>query len=64
MVPKGSGCWPCVDYRRLNSMTTLGKYPVPHIQDFAANLAGAKLFSKIDLVEGYHQVPINKEDIP
>ena len=39
------------------------RYPVPHIQDFAANLEGARIFSKIDLVRGYHQIPVAAADV-
>ena len=41
-----------------------GQIPSPHIQDFSANLAGARVFSKIDLVKGYHQIPVAPQDIP
>jgi len=65
LVPKQSGGWrPCGDYRRLNTMTTDDRYPLPHIQDFNSRLAGANIFSKIDLIRGYHQIPMASDSIP
>jgi hypothetical protein len=65
MVPKPDGSFrPCGDYRRLNTVTEDDRYPLPSIQDFTANLAGCTIFSKIDLVKGYHQVPMAENDIP
>lgn len=57
---------PCGDYRRLNKVTTADWYPNPilHIQDFTANLDGAKIFSKIDFARGYHQTLVHSDDIP
>ena len=52
------------DYRRLNDATIPDRYPVPHIQDFSARLADTTVFSKIDLIRGYHQIPVALEDIP
>ena len=53
----------CGDYRRLNSMTPDDKYPVRAIHDFNAELHGKKVFSKIDLMKGYHQIPVANEDV-
>ncbi|KAJ8364454.1 hypothetical protein SKAU_G00132850 [Synaphobranchus kaupii] len=65
IVPKPDGGWrPCGDYRRLNDATTPDRYPVPHMMDFSAHLAGKLVFSKVDLVRGYHQVPVHPSDIP
>ena len=58
LVSKSPGGWrSCGDYRRPNNATTPDRYPVPHIQDCTARLAGSRLFSKVDLVWGY-QIPV------
>jgi hypothetical protein len=54
----------CVDYRPLNAVTTKNKYPLPRIDILFDQLAGAKVFSKIDLRSGYHQIKIKPCDIP
>ena len=54
----------CVDYRGVNAKTIRNKYPLPRINDLFDQLAGAKVFSKLDLRSGYHQIKIHKEDIP
>ena len=65
IVAKPGGGWrPCGDYRRLNDATTPDRYPVPHIQDFSAHLSGMRVFSKVDLIRGYHQVPVLPSDVP
>jgi hypothetical protein len=54
----------CVDYRPLNAVTIKNKYPLPRIDILFDQLAKAKVFSKIDLQSGYHQIKIRPSDIP
>ena len=55
---KDGTLWICVDYRPLNVVTVKNKYPLPRIDTLFDQLAGAKVFSKIDLHLGYHQIKI------
>jgi cytoskeleton-associated protein 5 len=65
MVPKKDGSWrPCGDYRHLNLAITPDKYPLPNMQDLSNSLHGCTVFSKINLVKGYHHIPVATEDIP
>ena len=59
----GSLC-PCSDYRRLNMVTEPDHDPLPNITDITTYLHGAKIFSKLDLLKGYYQVPVHPDDIP
>ena len=62
--PHGRGWRPCGDFRRLNTRTMDDRYPIPNMQDFAAILEGKTVFSKIDLIRGFHYIPLNESDIP
>ena len=54
----------CVDYRKLNDVTIKNKYPLPKIEDLFDQMNGARVFSKIDLRTGYHQLKVRETDIP
>lgn len=65
LVPKKNNEWRiCGDFRRLNAVTVPDRYPLPNIQDFSHGLAGNNIFSKLDLVKAYHQIPLREQDIP
>ncbi|KAH9133302.1 hypothetical protein AeRB84_020594, partial [Aphanomyces euteiches] len=53
----------CIDYRRLNKVTVKDSYPMPRIDDLLDVLGRAKLFSTMDIVSGYWNVPMAKEGI-
>jgi hypothetical protein len=54
----------CVDYRSLNDVTVKNKYLLPRIEDLFDQMRGARVFSKIDLQSGYHEMKIRPSDIP
>jgi hypothetical protein len=61
---KGQSSRLCVDYRPLNAITIKNKYPLLHIDILFDQLISTKVFSKVDLCSGYHQINICLEDIP
>lgn len=65
LVPKKSpGTWrPCGDYRHLNNATKPDRYPIPHMKDVSHKLHGMCVFSKIDLLKAYNQIPVAPKDI-
>ena len=60
-VMKPNGSWRvCGDFRRLNAMTKLDRYPLPALTTFNERLAGCSVFSKIDLRQAFQQVHVNE----
>ena len=53
----------CIDYREFNKMTIRNQYSLPRIDDLFDQLQRARVFSKIDLRLGYHQLKIRSEDV-
>ncbi len=64
MGKKADGSWqPCSDFRRVNLITELDKYLLPRMDNLAASLSGCRVFSKLDLTQGYHQILMQAADI-
>ncbi|XP_057481977.1 uncharacterized protein LOC130768887 [Actinidia eriantha] len=53
----------CIDYMELNKVTIKNKYPLPRIDDLFDQLQRAKVFLKIDLRSGYHQLKVKSKDV-
>ena len=65
VVPKGNGkVRICVDLTRLNDSVCRERYPLPVVDQILAQLAGAKIFSKLDANSGFWQIPLSPESIP
>ncbi|GJV73609.1 putative reverse transcriptase domain-containing protein [Tanacetum coccineum] len=54
----------CIDYRELNKLTVKNRYPLSRIDDLFDQLQESRVYSKINLRSGYHQLRVREEDIP
>lgn len=63
MVKKKDNTWRiCGDFRSLNQITIPDRYPMPHIHDFTQSIS-AQLFTTLDIVSAYYNIPMNQQDI-
>ena len=54
----------CIVYRKLNRVTIRNQYPLPRIDELFDQLQGSRVYSKIDLRSGYHQLRVQESDVP
>ena len=53
----------CIDYKQLNRVTIRNQYPLPRIDELFDQLQGSRVYSKIDLRSGYHQLKVWENDV-
>jgi hypothetical protein len=59
---KDGGIRLCVDYRKLNKITQDDRYPMPRVEELVEELGRAQFITTLDLVKGYYQVSVKRED--
>lgn len=57
----GGGLRFCVDYRKLNAITKKDRYPLPLIDETLQRLSKAKIFTKLDIRQGFHRIRMHPD---
>ena len=52
----------CIDYRKVNAITSENIYPMPRVDEMLDALGKARIITTLDLSKGYYQVPINADN--
>jgi len=60
--PDGSA-WLCVDYKRVNAVTTPQPFYMPRVEEVLESVGKARFISKMDLAKGYYQIRVKEQDI-
>ena len=53
----------CIDYRAIYAITVKDSYAMPLVEDCINQLNGGAIFSKIDLANGFHQIPVAPDEV-
>ena len=53
----------CIDYRKLNAVTTLDEFPIPRQSEILQSLSGAQVLSSLDALSGFTQLELDPEDV-
>lgn len=53
----------CVDYRKLNAVTTPDEFPIPRQSEILSSLSGAQVLSSLDALSGFTQLEMSEEDV-
>ena len=57
----GGGLRFCVDYRKLNAITRKDRYPIPLVDELMERISGARIFTKLDIRQGFHRIRLSPE---